>query len=230
MKQYPSVKAFTTIEIMIAICIVVIVATIAVPVYMNLQTQAENTTAVQMESQLNSTYANWKDSGGIVQSAAATSDILSVIGTPTPANGGLRLSPNGFVSDGGISNTISITLPLGTPDLTQSSYLPSSVVMAGDYVIASGGATPGGSAPIFTVIPASTLANMPWGDPTTKFVFKGPMPIPLSLPAYGVTVPAPLTYPDSGTLYGYSGGVYYKVNYQITNISPNIELTICSGQ
>ncbi len=127
-------RGFSLIEILVAICIVVIVATIAVPVYSSLQTDVQQAAAIQIQSELNGAYAKWKDSGGMITANATTSDILWVLSAPTPADGSARKSPNGAVVDGGVSNLVSVTLPQGT-DL--SPYLTSSSV-----TVMTGGPTP----------------------------------------------------------------------------------------
>jgi len=161
-------RAFSIIELLLLVCIVVIISTIVIPIYSSLQSNTDQAVATQIQSELNYTYAKWKDSGGQIMAAATTSDILYVICSPPKTDGSLRQSPNGAVVDGGTSNQVSVSLPAGT-DL--SSYAlpqasPSSVVTTAGtpgFLISSPGVTPSASvSPQFTVIPAGAVQ---WSSP-----------------------------------------------------------------
>jgi len=180
---------------------------------------------VQMTNELNNTYANWKSSGGIISAAATTSDILYVIAQPTPADGSNRSSPDGAVSDGGTSNTISCTLPtdfnMGIYG-PEGSLSPASVVAAPDYTISSSN----GPDPQFVVIPTNSIfwnnvvsSGVVFGGSPSGSAFYSISATSFPLPSYnGANFPAiPLPPPaneDSSEIYAYStNGNLYRMTF-----------------
>jgi type II secretory pathway pseudopilin PulG len=240
MKHYLSFKAFTILEILVAICILIIVATIVLPVIFLLQGEAQTTVATQIQNELNKTYASWKDSGGQVNSNATTSDILSVLGSAPSTS--MRSSPNGAVSDGGTSNMVSVSLPPGTPDLTQSSYQSSQIVMSANYAIVSGGASANGTLDAqFSVIPLSVLqSNAYTGSLSGTYSWNGPKTGTISIPgafaingqtfsALAVPIPA-LGSETKGSAQAYANGTFYPFSYTCTRNSAYSILTIKFNQ
>jgi prepilin-type N-terminal cleavage/methylation domain-containing protein len=146
------VKAFSLIELLVALGILAIAAAIIVPAYLNVQSQAKATVIQQMADQLNKTYADWRAAGGIVSGVPHGSMILDVLGTPS-SNGVLRSitspSNDATVSDNNLSSTISIQLPAGTPNLDPSVTAPTDTVVSTSYQINYSSGTDS-----FTVMPA----------------------------------------------------------------------------
>ncbi len=144
-------RGFSLIEILVAICIVVIVATIAVPVYSSLQTSAQQTVANQIQSELNGAYAKWKDSGGMITNGSfpANADLLTIL---TSVGGAPMTIPahDGYagVQDAGASTNIRVGSLAGLPDLTVAGGTAVSgqatancPVVAGNYTIYFNGAS-----------------------------------------------------------------------------------------
>lgn len=82
MKTLPSSRGFSLIELLVAIGILAIVAGVVVPKFLNVQSQAEDTVAKQIQSELNTTYANWKASGGTVTGIPYGSTLLYQLYAP----------------------------------------------------------------------------------------------------------------------------------------------------
>jgi prepilin-type N-terminal cleavage/methylation domain-containing protein len=130
MKSISSLKAFSLIELLVALCILTIVATVAIPLFSNLQSEAQTATAGEMTSELNNTYANWKASGGQPPDGVSVwgSDVLMVLGSAP----GTNVTSNS-VTDAGTSNGYRVSLPSGT--ILSSANPQSNVVMSTDYII-----------------------------------------------------------------------------------------------
>jgi prepilin-type N-terminal cleavage/methylation domain-containing protein len=77
-------RAFSLIELLIALSVIAIVGAIVVPQYIGLQDKAKDVAAKAMADELNHTYANWVAAGGVNGSKAITSDVLKKL---TASNG-----------------------------------------------------------------------------------------------------------------------------------------------
>jgi len=122
MKPIESANAFSLIDLLVAICILVIVATIAIPMFLCIQSQAENVTAQQVSSELNNTYVNWKTNGGVVGTGATTANILQVLTSNSAVS-------SGVVQDSGTSSNIRIANTPGFIDAITNAVANGSVVV-----------------------------------------------------------------------------------------------------
>jgi prepilin-type N-terminal cleavage/methylation domain-containing protein len=203
---------FSLIELIVALCIIAIIAAIAIPVYSTVQVQAEDTVAQQMQEELNNTYANWKTNGGSITGTPFGSTILYVLGSSAAITSPVTDSSGGSVADNGISSTTRASLPCGTPNLNPSVFSPSNVVVSNGYFIGYSS-----SQDQFSVIPSNSIAwGTPVGIPIVYANFTPPNIYSAPLSYNGVNFGTLVNNTTSGTLYGVSGSTYYQASYTYT--------------
>jgi prepilin-type N-terminal cleavage/methylation domain-containing protein len=204
MKRRFSSPAFSLIELLIAIGVLAIVAALIIPKFLNVKSQAQDSVAKQMADQLNTTYANWRASGGTVNSTTpAIADILSMLKTPLGINTQIPAAPRpAALKDSGTSNQVRLDLPSDI-DLTTATGSTSAVYGA-NFAIFFDGNT-------FTVVPMSRITSPNnWSlvydsgsSPIVALVSSAPV-------GYGLTI-----YPNgtSKTSYSLYGNGFYRVDY-----------------
>jgi hypothetical protein len=178
-----------------------------------------------MTIELNNAYANWKASGGMVNSNATTSDLLYVLGTPTPADGSPRESSTGSVYDEDMSNMISVSLPPGLSTL-QLKTANLQTVTSTEYSIysnyAGSGSTDPNSDPGFLVTPLGSSPPVNWTlefhMPAGELCWAAPLPAspcgPLSFDGFLFILPGGMPT-TSGDIYGSSGTKQVKIHYSL---------------
>lgn len=152
-------KAFSLIELLLALGVVSLLGALIVPKYLSVNTQAQAVVAAQIASQLNSTYGQWAASGGIAGSAALTADVLQVLTSNRKTSAG---SGTGLVQDSDQSQYI--RLPT-SPDLQAS--MDAAIArrpVTSEMVIYNGvpvafGVPPSGDTAQFCAIPAYSLTT-----------------------------------------------------------------------
>ncbi len=245
MKYFPPVKGFSLIELLVALSILAVVAAIIVPRLLNLQSQADAAVAQQMQSQINTTYAQWRDAGGTVSAFSSYvnsygSAILYLLGgladtgtnRPTFATIGSGLLAV-TATDPENSPLLRLCLPASTSISLAS---PSNVVVAGDY---SYFYNPGSDN--FQVL-AGNLANLSWnsipGDPPETFTLSPSQMTSIGMDTGGTfnistAIVANTPVGQSVTLYTYDGAsIYYQatVTNEGVNASGKTSLLITFSQ
>lgn len=155
-------QGFSLMELLIALCIIVIATTILVPLIQNMQVQSEQAAGANMATDLNNTYASWKESGGQITSLNAgettpfASSLLWLLGQSS-TNGFRSLNDGYFTyTDGGTSNLVGVSLPTDiAAAVANAATSPSASVTGTNYVIGFDGNN-------FTVVPVSIVKGIDW--------------------------------------------------------------------
>jgi prepilin-type N-terminal cleavage/methylation domain-containing protein len=108
-------RGFSLVELLVALSILGVVATVVVPKFLNLKNQAVSEAAQQVQSQLNTTYANWKASGGVVDTTngpVRSSDMLGVLLSNTKQSS-VTTSTGGRITETDLASLVRISDPGG---------------------------------------------------------------------------------------------------------------------
>lgn len=204
MNNASPIRAFSLIELLVGISVVAIVAAVIIPRFLNVQTQADNTIAKQIQDELNTTYASWKASGGL--STATTnygSLILDVLSSPAATTSPLRSPDNlAMVADGGTSSIIRIaSLPPGTPNLSPSVTPVTNAVISDNFLI-----TYSNGNDQFDVIPTTGLSwtSANWPSDSILMPLNGTYTVTKNGVTFGVLACSSGVLTNSGT----SGSLY----------------------
>jgi len=238
-----SQKGFSLVEMLVALCIVVIVATIAMPVYSSMQTGAKAEVATQIQTELNNTYVNWKASGGVVAGSGspANADLLKVL---TSVGGAPFISQHdGYASlqDGGMSSTIRFSSPAGM-DLTSGTAVyntsaANNPVTAGDYTISFNSGSNQ-----FYVVPTSKFDGINWVDiadatvSTVYIILQHGQPLVLAndytVPGTPFIIPAQTNLSASQPIVAYDGTNYWKLvpSGAVVAGTPSLVYSVYKGQ
>jgi len=210
-------RGFSLIELLVAICVLSIVATILVPVMSSLQFKSEAPVATQMQSELDNTYANWKASGGTVTGSGypATADLLKML----TSIGGAPATPiaphNGFagLSDSGNSSSIRLSSSGNGTTISQAvapiagTSSAGNPVVAGSYLISFNGT--GDSFVVAALDTGWTLVGNPYSEEFTV----GQTMMTLPFPAYGggsMSTPLACEPGASEVVYTQKNGTLYQ--------------------
>ena len=115
-------RAFSLMELLIALAVLALAAAIVVPRYLNMQTQAQDAVATSMADELNHVYGNWKSSGGVITGTPTLAGILTMLsqtstvvapGIPTTPGVNVAAIPlsDGYLYDAGASSAIRYNPP-----------------------------------------------------------------------------------------------------------------------
>jgi type II secretory pathway pseudopilin PulG len=209
MKIKSPIRAFSLIDLLVAIGVISIVAAVIVPKFLNVQQHSKDTIATQISSELNTTYANWKGSGGTITGTSAYGSVILAVLSNTDGTQQTISTPDAAstVADTGSSQNVRINLPPGAPIQLNPNkaggLAPTNAVATNDYLIAySNGADQ------FMVLPISP-GNLTWspaGWPSDTLTIS---PLPSS---GGAVIGSPLNYSTGGS--GASGAMVFTCTVQ----------------
>jgi prepilin-type N-terminal cleavage/methylation domain-containing protein len=223
-----NIHAFSLIELLVALAVLGVVATIVVPKFLGLREQAQSTAAQQIQKEINVTYANWKAAGGTESRVPNFQKIYEMltkpIGVLSDSGDGKTTTFRGIVrvtkptlQDSELSKEIRMTAFSEPPKYANSlAYLD-----GGAYI---GAMTGNGSDPVIVKSEAD-VANMNWSRVNRGNPSVGSTPLTVKLTVTNgsdtfVYDNIPMVWGSSGTIYAVSSsGAWGRCEYTVVPLS-----------